>query len=103
MPRPGAGEASAVELAVIAPQFVARLAQLAALFAHFAAIMDDIAVDGMDAGIGRSRPGVGLGDGRGDGGGQGEERSCQQKLAHGILLQSGSPVCDHGSKMAPPG
>lgn len=87
MPRPGAGNPRAVELAMIAVQLAAGMAKLAALFAHFAAVLHDFTVDGMDS---RIRAGVSQGGSGGNGGGQGEERGCQQKLAHRILLKAGS-------------
>lgn len=87
MPRPGASDPRAVKLAVIAVQFTARMAQLAAILTHFAAILHDFAVDGMDS---RIRTGVSQGGSGGNGRGQREERGCQQKLAHRILLKAGS-------------
>jgi hypothetical protein len=95
MPGPGAGDTRAVELALIAAQFMAVAAQLAAFFAHFVAIANDYAVDGVGTGIGSDRTGMGLGHRGGHSGGQREERGCQQKLAHRILLQKGSLACDH--------
>ncbi len=95
MPGPGAGDTRAVELALIAAQFMAVVAQLAAFFTHFMAIANDFAVDGVGAGISSHGTGMGLGHGRSHSGGQREERGCQQKLAHRILLQTGSLVCDH--------
>ena len=95
MPGAGAGDAGAVQLAPVMPQFVARPMQIAPLFAHFAAILHDFTVNGVNTGIRRSRAGVGLGNGGGNSRGQREERGGQQKLAHRILLQTGSHPCDH--------
>lgn len=87
VPRPGASDPRAVKLAVIAVQLAARMAQLAALLTHFAAILHDFTVESMNS---RIRTGVSQGGSGGNGGGQREERGCQQKLAHRILLQAGS-------------
>jgi hypothetical protein len=83
MPCPGTG---AVQFAAITAQLTALLPQFAALFAHFMAIADDIAVDGTRPGMTLSGVAMGLREGRG----QREERGCEQKLAHRILLQTGS-------------
>ena len=90
MPGSGASDPRAVKLAVIAVQFTARMAQFAALLTHFAAVLDHFAVDGMYPRVGGSRASMGQGGSGGNGGGQREERGCQQKLAHRILLQAGS-------------
>lgn len=95
MPCAGAGGTCAVQFASITAQLMAVMAQLAALFAHFVTITDNLAVDGMDTAMANRRAGMGLGESRGDRGTQGEERGCQQKLAHRILLQTGSHPCDH--------
>lgn len=87
MPGSGASNPGAVKLAVIAVQFTARMAQLAALLTHFAAILHDFAVESMNS---RIRASVSQGGSGGNGGGQREESGCQQKLAHRILLQAGS-------------
>lgn len=86
MPRPGAGNAGTVELALIAVQFAAVMAKLAAVFAHFVAIPHHFAVDGMRAAMADSGADLGLSQSRS----QREERGSEQELAHGILLQSGS-------------
>lgn len=95
MPRPGTRNARAFKPVLIAPQLMARAVQLAPLLAHCVTILDDLAVDRMNTGIGRSGASMGLSNGRG----QREERSCQQELAHRILLQTGSLACDHNSTL----
>lgn len=98
MPGSGTGNPRPVKLAVIAVQFAAGMAKLAALLTHFAAVLHDFAVDGMDS---RIRPSVSQGGSGGNGRGQREERGCQQKLAHRILLRIGSLPCDHSHTMPP--
>ncbi len=90
MPGPGV-RAIAVELAAIMAEFMAITADFAPLFAHFMAIADDLAVDGMRPCMSLGGVAMGLSESRG----QREERGGQQKLAHGILLQTGSLACDH--------
>ncbi|KPF83127.1 hypothetical protein IP83_10900 [Novosphingobium sp. AAP93] len=87
MPGSGTGNPGPVKLSMIAVQLAAGMAKLAALLAHFAAVLHHFAVDGMDS---RIRTGVSRGGSGGNGRGQREERGCQQKLAHRILLQAGS-------------
>lgn len=91
MPGTRPGDTRAVQLTAIMPQLMAVAAKLTALFAHFVAIADNFTVGGMQPGVTLGGVAMSLGQGRC----QREERGGQQKLAHGILLQTGSLACDH--------
>jgi hypothetical protein len=95
---PGANS-GAVEFAAVVPKFMAVTAQFAAFFAHFMAITHDLAVDRMRPGMSLCGVAMGLGESRG----QREERGGQQKLAHDVLLQTGSLACDHLQILLPAG
>ena len=103
------GSPGAVQIAAFRTQMLAGGMQvpllgadIAARIAHIAAFLHHIAVESMGPGACRSRGAavgmvvrMGLGKGRGER----NQRGGQQKLAHGILLQTRSHPCDHGRNL----